>query len=841
MMNPLSIEHTVIVVDDDPAIQLLVIECLEQAKDFRVLTCLNGESALELLEETETDIVLLDINMPGIDGIETCRRVRKHHQYHQLPILMMTGMDDIDSINQSYEAGATDFITKPLNWPLLIHHLRYMLKASKTLIENDYYMQSQALNLNLSGLSYKEFQSIEWLLIDAMKLIKSYRICLGKEIKMIFDNSLISIHGLTNIPIKAQKLYLQSPVKISETKRQYTHKNALFFPLRYAQQEIGILAVNNTGNAFFTPFFRSIADKLSQLIEHYKGKQELNLAASYFSHSLEGIIITNEFGTIIRVNKAFSKITGHTNKDVIGQNISILESTRHTKTFYNTILNSINATNSWQGEIWTQHKTGRVFPKWLSIVKINQSNNPLFIGVFVDISKQKQQEESIENLAYYDSLTGIGNRTLFYDQLELALQQTNQHEKGLAVALLDLDRFKLFNETMGLKYGDELLIHVANRLKQVITNGHSVARLNSDEFIILLTNIDPDYGQAKKQITTIINHTQSQLNATINLANKEINLVCSIGISHTPTDGNNAIELIRNANIAMQQCKKNGGNSHTFFEIEMLKKGKNKFNIELSLQRAIRCNELQLYYQPQFDKNGKIIAAECLLRWDTPEYGMIPPHEFIPVAEESGIIKSIGDWVIDRACKNIITWKEKGLMDAEGFKYLAVNISPRQLSHQHFIEDLDQILLKNGLADLSYLELELTESCLISNSCSTLSLVNQLHHMGLRLSLDDFGTGYSSLSYLKDFELNTLKIDQSFVKECLSNQKNATIIKTIISMSQSLELNIIAEGVENQEQWQFLADNQCQFFQGYHLAKPMPLETFEKQLISVNRPYLEIH
>ncbi len=823
-------KYTVIVVDDDPAIQLLVIECLEQEKDFRVFTCLDGESALKKLSKVKADIILLDINMPGISGIETCIQIRQQFYYQQLPILMMTGMDDIKSIDQSYEAGATDFITKPVNWPLLVHHIRYILRASMTLVENDYYMQLQALNLNLSGLTHKHFDSVGNLLIEAIKIIKSYSICFDKEIQIVLDQTQADQHGLKSIPSNENNLCLQSPSAILATKSQYTKQSTLCFPLRLSGKEIGILSINSSIQNFSTPFFRSVSDTISQLIEQVRDRLELQFAANYFDHSLEGILIIDRQGKIMRINQAFTKITGYEAHEVIGKSYTLLRSIKHNQAFYQTIWNSLNQNGSWQGEIWKKHKTGRVFPEWISIVKIEQQNTTLYMGVFVDISRQKQQDQNIERLAYYDSLTGIANRTLFYDHLELAVKQARHQDKGLALILIDLDRFKLVNDSLGIKYGDQLLIHVASQLKSLAINGHSIARLNSDEFILLITNLKSDYQHAKKIAIDFAKQIKKDLSRPQRLGNKELSITCSIGVCIFPNDSQQPKELIKHVNIAMQKSKNNGGDSYTCYEQAMLNQGIQRFNIEHALQGAIRNQELEIYYQPQVNQQGIVIGAECLLRWRTDNHGWITPIEFIPIAEETGLIKELGSWVLTSACKKIVEWQNNGYMDENGLAYLAVNISPRQLNDNQFIEELDEIIKKSGLTDLSKLELELTESCLITNPQSTVNIVNQLHNMGIRLSIDDFGTGYSSLSYLKDFELDTLKIDQSFVKECLENDKTAAIIRTIISMSKNLQLSIIAEGIETQSQWQFLKDNDCHCFQGYFFSKPLPVKEFERYL-----------
>ncbi len=832
-------KNNVLVVDDDPAIQILVRECLERENDFFLHSCATGEEALQILNEQPINIVLLDINMPGIDGIETCYQIRAREDLEMLPILMMTGLDDIDSVNKSYQAGATDFITKPINWPLLAHHVRYMLRAGRALIEHEQHHNLQTLNLKLAELAEEHFNDLESILQKAMQRIQESRLFNSTRSRLTVllnehqdDECRVIVYSSHDSQSWQHTLPLGDCASITA----YLDEQQLFYQeLVVADEKIGVICLESDRLDEIQPFFQAVCDKFSQLIERVTSSQELFLAASYFANSLEGIVITDENAHILRINKAFTKITGFQEKDVLQKKMSILQSGRHKKSFYASLWATLLSEGHWQGEIWNKHFDGHVYPQWLSIVRITQFSKTLFMGVFVDISKQKQQEQYIQHLAYFDELTGIANRTLFFDHLDLAIQQSQQNHNHLATLLIDLDRFKRINDSLGQRSGDHLLNQVAYKLKSLTEPGNTIARLNGDEFILLLSNLSPNYQEAESAAKTAAEKILATLAEPIEIGNTELLISCSIGISLYPDQTHQSSELVKFANLSMQKSKANGGKNYTFFEPSMLDQEIKRFNIENALQKALNNDEFSLFFQPQMDHRGLIIGAECLIRWHREDRGWISPAEFIPIAEESGIIFDIGNWVLETACANLKDWESRSLMSDDSFHYLAVNISPKQFNHENFIAELDKIVFASGLKNLNRLELELTESCLMQNTQIIKAMIMQLHHMGIRISIDDFGTGYSSLAYLNEFTIDTLKIDQSFVRECLNNPKNAAIVETIIVMAKNMQLNTIAEGVETQEQLQFLKAKNCNFFQGYYFAKPLELPDFERFLINTNQ------
>lgn len=564
--------------------------------------------------------------------------------------------------------------------------------------------------------------------------------------------------------------------------------------------------------------------------------EHIQLASHYFHHSLEGIGIIDQQGVIVKVNKACARITGYTPADLVGNKLQRFKSDKHDDAFYQGVWRTLRHKGKWQGEIWNRHRNGRIFPQWTRFVKIRNHGKDYYLAVFVDISKQKQQEKRIRQLAYYDELTGIGNRALFLEKLQTACAESRRLNQSLAILILNLDRFQLINETLGYLQGDNLLVYVARQIRNQLAAEHTVTRWNGDEFVIILNSLAALHPGALQQANKTARQIQNLIAEPVSLLGMELTMSCRIGLALFPHDTQAENDLLKQANIALQQTRQPGGNSIRAFLPPMLNSGQHRFNVEQALHKAIREQEFLLYYQPQYDKRGTIVGAECLIRWQHAQLGWISPADFIPVAEETGMIIAIGDWVLSTACRNLSLWLQQGLISTEGFGYLAVNISPRQFNHFRFAQEILDLIERNSIGNASLLEIEITEHCLAQHYESAVRTVNQLHDAGIRISVDDFGTGYSSLAYLKDFKLDTLKIDQSFIRECTHNPQHAGIVRAIIAMSASLNLNTLAEGVETVQHHQFLLDNQCQYFQGYLFSRPMPLAQFENCLRQQQNP-----
>ena len=551
-------------------------------------------------------------------------------------------------------------------------------------------------------------------------------------------------------------------------------------------------------------------------------------AAQVFEHSIEGILICDSQNNIIRVNPAFTKITGYSEQDIIGKKPSILKSGNHDDQFFTEMWTALNNSGVWQGEVWNRRKNGETYPELLTISTLKDNANSIveYIAIFADISDRKHDEEQIHRLAYYDNLTNLPNRTLSHEILKNSLALSNIENKLTGILNIDIDRFFNINETMGHDAGDQLLQIIARRIIRCNHELDKTARISSDEFTIICPDIDSPNQLAKKAQKIL-----DSIAEPIMLNRQEIFVTASIGISIAPTDGDNDAVLFRSAESARNHAKKEG-NSYQFFNDEMNTQGFEQLVMKSSLRRALERNEFQLYYQPQIDlQSGKIVGAESLIRWMHPDLGLVSPNKFIPVLEETGLITEVGDWILKTACLQNKAWQEKGYHPIQ----IAVNLSPRQFRQESLLDNIKSVLTETKL-DAQWLELEVTESSIMDNPSEVAKTLQSLHQLGIKLAIDDFGTGYSSLSYLKIFPIDVLKIDRSFIRDITFDKDDDTIVKTIIAMGHNLGLKIIAEGVEEQEQLDIVKEYGCEWYQGYFCSKPIPAAEFEKLLININNP-----
>ena len=543
-------------------------------------------------------------------------------------------------------------------------------------------------------------------------------------------------------------------------------------------------------------------------------RQRLN--TRMFEHSQEGIYITDDAERIISVNPAFCRITGYTKAEVIGQTPRLFDSDRHDETFYQLRNEAVQARGSWQGEVWERRKNGEVYPKWCSInaVKNEQNKTTHYFSIFSDITERKHSEERINYLAFYDSLTGLPNRTLIHRLIDQALMEAQRSGQQGALLFIDLNRFKPINDTLGHDVGDRLLQQVGQRFRNALRNVDVVARMGGDEFVAALFNIS-----RREHAGHVAQKLLDSLREPILLDGHELRVGASIGISVYPEDGLDTATLLRYADVAMYRAKQSPEEGYAYFSAEMNQLALGRLAMEAGLRRALEKGELLLHYQPKVDiATGRIIGAEALVRWNHPERGMVPPGEFIPIAEETGLIVSIGEWVLEQACSQACIWQQRGFPPVK----LAVNISARQITSK-LPGSIGELLDKHRLTP-AWLELELTESMLMNNTESVIAMMDELHAMGIALSLDDFGTGFSSLSYLKRFPIDTLKIDRSFITGTPDDADDCAIAGAIAGMAKQLRLKVIAEGVENAAQLAFLKSLGCDEIQGYIFSRPLPAD-----------------
>ncbi|MEW8506335.1 MAG: EAL domain-containing protein [Candidatus Thiodiazotropha sp.] len=545
-----------------------------------------------------------------------------------------------------------------------------------------------------------------------------------------------------------------------------------------------------------------------------RAEDQLRMNATVFDTTSEGIMVTDADNVIKTVNPAFTRITGYTAEDVIGQSPNILSSGRHDNDFYAELWDSVLHKRYWSGEIWNRRKDGSVFPEWLSIAAIPDEDGIAkeYVAVFSDISKHKENEEQIRYQANYDALTGLPNRSLFSDRLEQAIGSALREKWMLAILFVDLDQFKIVNDTFGHVMGDELLQLVAERIGDCVRESDTVARFGGDEFVILLQDVTETDA-----VANIATKVIESITKVFTLYERDIYIGASVGITIYPDDAVNADSLLRNADMAMYQAKERGRNNYQFFTASMQQQTLERQQLELDLRLAVQRAELEIYYQPVVDAEfEKVISVEALLRWNHPHRGIVYPSIFIPLAEDSGLIGPIGKWVIKGACEQLSKWHKAGHTELN----LAINLSSRQRELGLEVDYVRQVLQEASISPWM-LTMEITESLLMRDTEEALKWLTSFKSLGVNLSVDDFGTGYSSLSYLKRFPMDILKIDRSFISDLPNDIDDASLVKTIVAMAESLNLKLIAEGVETKEQAEFLVNNGCANLQGYYYAKPM--------------------
>jgi diguanylate cyclase (GGDEF)-like protein/PAS domain S-box-containing protein len=554
-----------------------------------------------------------------------------------------------------------------------------------------------------------------------------------------------------------------------------------------------------------------------------RAQERLDLAANVIASSNEAILITDPQAKIVEVNDAFCEITGYSKQEVMGKNPSVMASGRHDKAFWKRFWEAVVRNGKWKGEVWDRRKTGELFPKLLSVSTLARKSGEVthYVGIFSDITRQKLTEARLERLAHYDPLTKLPNRALFRDRLNRAIIRAERNSMSVALIFLDLDGFKLINDTLGHQIGDSLLDHVAERLSGSVRKSDTVARLGGDEFTLVIADFtDPSV------ITPLARKILELLRKPFNIEGHRILVSASMGVAFYPEDASGVDELLQHADTAMYYVKDRGKNGFQYFSRKMNEEVSDRLNMETSLRDALRMHQFQVYFQPQFDiASGKMVGSEALIRWKHPKLGMVPPDKFIPLAEAIGLIGPIGNWVLSTACHQLKGWLHE---DKPQFR-VAVNISGYQLEGDTLLKNVSRILDETGL-DPGLLELEVTESVLIGDAEGALQKLKDLKDLGILLAIDDFGTGYSSLYHLKRFPIDKLKIDKSFVGDIGGDKDNESIIRTIIAIGHSLRLKVIAEGVETKAQLDFLRQNGCDEVQGYYYGKPVPAGDFARRL-----------
>jgi diguanylate cyclase (GGDEF)-like protein/PAS domain S-box-containing protein len=682
-------------------------------------------------------------------------------------------------------------------------------RAEQTLTASEGY-QRAIFNATPDAMLISDMNGIITQVNQQAELLLGYKLgeLIGQSIEILVPEGFRSKHPENHAKFVADPV--TRPLRTGRT-LQAQRKDGSSFDV-----DISVSPIKTEQGLFFASALRDITlDK--------EAEAHLRVAAIAFE-SNEPMVITDAKNTILQVNRAFTESTGYTKEEAVGQKINLLKSGRHDAAFYAEMWAGIARNGTWQGEIWDRRKNGEIYPKWLiiSVVKGNDGEVTHYVGTHIDITERKAAEEQIKQLAFYDPLTQLPNRRLLQERLKHGIDVERRDGKQLALLMLDLDRFKAVNDSFGHLAGDDLLQHVAARITTRLRDVDMVARLGGDEFIVLLEDIShpEDAARVAEEIIADLSKPFCLMQ------DEDIQIGVSIGISLYPQHGDTPEILMDHADAALYQAKDAGRGCFAYFSEDLTLAARERIALESRLRRAIEQGELRVFYQPQVDiGSGRIVGAEALVRWQDPVEGLIPPIRFIPIAEETGLILAIGEWVLRETCRQGRQWLDEGLPSLT----LAVNVSPHQFRRSGICDLVAAVLSDTGFP-AKQLELEITESGLMENQDNATNLLNCLRGLGIRLAIDDFGTGYSSLAYLKHFPLDLLKIDKSFIDDIPHLQDDMEIAATIIAMGHILGFKVLAEGVETMAQLAFLQEKGCDMYQGYIKNRPIQAEEFAELL-----------
>ncbi len=791
--------QVILTVDDEQFMLDTVRDALQEA-GFTVVEATDGASAIARFKEFSPDLVLLDLVMPGMDGFATCQGIRSLPEGIYTPILMVTGLDDAESINHAFEAGATDFTTKTIKTELLIFRIRYMLRASRSIKNLE---KSEARLANAQRIAHLGNWEWEPSTGGFWGSEETFRI-LGREKhhhRFSFSELLVALNPPDRVIAEShlKNVVLNGSGCAFECRIRHTGEKL---------RRVRLQAWADTENSGKTP---RIMGTIHDITELKQSEDRLLLLKEAVDSLPIGITICDIHGKISYVNNTEAEMHGYKPDELLG---------REARGFAPIHLRTTSSQDEiCNAEVWRRESVnlrgdGTEFPVQLSSIAVRNADD-VCLGIVTaceDISGRKEVEKKIYRLAYFDSLTGLPNRGTFLDRLShaLALGRREGHQVGLL--FLDLDNFKDVNDTRGHDFGDKLLREVAIRFADVMRESDTLARLGGDEFVVVLTSLN---GQ--ESAATAAQRVLSIFSEPFVVDGIKISSSASIGIALYPDDGADAETLFQCADIAMYHAKAETRSHYRFFSADMNEQTMRRVALENALRQGVEKNEFALHYQPQWDlTTRKMVGVEALLRWESTDFGMLQPSEFIPLAEKSGLIIGLGEWVLRTACAQARNWSMDGHRDLK----VAINISGKQLNQLDFLPMVERIMEETGVSP-EIIELEFTESIFMGNTERTIDIFRTLKKMGFHISIDDFGTGYSSLSYLKHFPIDRIKIDRSFITDVNQSAEDAAIAEAIISLAHGLNLKVMAEGVETAAQMNFLTACNCDEIQGFYLAQPM--------------------
>jgi diguanylate cyclase (GGDEF)-like protein/PAS domain S-box-containing protein len=809
---------SLLIVDDVPENVHELVSALSD--EYRIMVANNGPKAIELAQgPTPPDLVLLDIVMPEMDGYEVCRRIKSTEAGNRIPVIFLSVVNESVEKVRGFSIGAADYITKPFDVDEVRARIRTHVELSllNRFFEQTVAQRTATLQETLSELK-ATLDAIPDLLFEVDLDGRCWNAHAPREgLQVAPKEQLIGELISKVLPPEVVEIFMAALQEANETGWSISEQFELPLPRGRSGFELSVSRKSATASADarFIVLFRDVTARR-------QAEQQLRLQAQVFESGREGVFITDANNIIVTVNRSFTEITGFAPEDVIGRNPRMLASGKQDKVFYQAMWRGILNDGYWQGEMTGRRKNNDLFPQWLSISVVRENARTLqHIGILSDLTTHKAAEERIQFLSNFDPLTRLPNRDLLRDRTQLVLASARRaNSSSVALMYIDLDRFKLVNDSLGHGAGDQLLQELSERLTGHLHADDTLCHQGGDEFIVLLpnTNVDAAAHTARRMLDVIAQ--------PFAINGQHLTLTASIGIAEFPHDGDSFEQLAQAADTALYRAKLSGRNTFQFFTRQMHEQAHELLLVERELRQALESSEFLLHYQPQVDaKTSRIIGAEALIRWQHPKKGLVPPASFIPIAEESGLIIGIGDWVLHTAIRQVVDWQAAGLPIVP----VAVNLSVAQFRQDTLYRRVAEALHAFKL-DPALLELEMTEGIAMGDSQRTIDVLDQLHALGVGLSIDDFGTGYSSLSYLKRFNIDKLKIDQSFVRDLGHDTEDTAIVTAIIGMAKGLGFRTIAEGVETQEQLDFLREKQCDEIQGYLFSEPLPAQAFAELL-----------
>ena len=804
----------ILYLEDDIPLANLIKRKLER-KGYHIEFITDGLDCVEKINHTQVDLLIVDYNTPSLNGLEVLKILQTTDK---MPLsIMVSGSNDVQIVIAAMKLGCSDYVIKEIDnyCDLLLVSVEKVLEK-KRLIKEKELAEAALLKSNqslqraqkLAKVGSWEYYPNEHAALWSEQEYINFD-CASNE-KPVYDRYIRYIHPDDIAAVEqynAQLLLTKSPLEMD-------------FRLQLKDGSIRYLHSYTEVDCDSHGHIKRIFGITKDITTEVNAAAKLKQAATVFNNTTEAIFITDVNNRIISINTAFSKITGYQEHEALGKNPGLMNSGHHDKDFFTDFWGELLRNGQWQGEIWNRHKKGRIFPVWQSITAIKDMNGQTiqYVSIFNDISARKADEELILYQANYDSLTGLPNRNLFLDRINVAIKKAQRENKQLALLMIDLDRFKWINDTLGHKAGDILLQETAKRLKNSVRQSDTVARLGGDEFIIIASEL-----QHQSDVEMIANKIFSSFKAPLLIDKHEVFISGSIGITLYPDDGTTVEKLQMNADNAMYSAKENGRNRFHYFTPQLQAKAERHLQIVSLLQQALDKNEFDIYYQPIIDYQRQVIvSAEALIRWQQPSLGAISPEEFIPLAEESGLIHAIGDWVVRRVAKDMQRWQIAGLPAL----HISINKSVHQFSKKTCDQEWLDIFNQHNI-DIRRIIVEITESVFMETEHNYASSIENMQKQGMKISLDDFGTGYSSLSYLKRFPVDILKIDRSFISDMSENSSDAMLVELILSLAAKMHIKVIAEGVETAEQLDFLQKHHCRFIQGYFYSPPLPCDEFE--------------